>query len=80
MLREKLCSAQVGNDWPPDVQVVVADLINLIDVHRPLGPDGKHDDRHTPTCGCGDRPQHPCGDWPAPCNCNNPDTHDRDLL
>lgn len=23
--------------------------------------------------------EHPCGDWPAPCNCIDPDTHDRSL-
>jgi hypothetical protein len=27
-------------------------LIDGIDVHRPLGPDGTHGDRHTPTCEC----------------------------
>lgn len=30
-------------------------LIDECDRHRPLGPDGKHGDRHTPTCGCEDR-------------------------
>lgn len=27
-------------------------LIQRIDFLRPLGPDGKHGNRHTPTCGC----------------------------
>lgn len=54
-LREHLCSDATGNDWPPDVRVAVNDLINLIDVHRPLGPDGNHDYRHTETCGCLDK-------------------------
>ena len=27
-------------------------LIEEIDRMRPLGPGGKHDDRHTSTCGC----------------------------
>lgn len=27
-------------------------LIEEIDRMRPLGPGGKHDDRHTPVCGC----------------------------
>ena len=27
-------------------------LIDLIDLIRPLGRDGKHDGRHTPWCGC----------------------------
>lgn len=80
MLREKLCAAQVGNDWPSDVQYTVNLLINRIDQHRPLGPDGKHGSLHTTTCGCEDKQEHPCGDWPAPCNCDNPETHDRDLL
>lgn len=30
-------------------------LVDEIDRHRPLGPDGKHGDLHTPTCGCEDR-------------------------
>lgn len=30
----------------------IDDLIAEIDRHRPLGPDGKHGDQHTPTCGC----------------------------
>lgn len=29
-------------------------LIGLLDLHRPLGSDGKHGDLHTPTCGCVD--------------------------
>ena len=31
---------------------VLGRLIDECDRQRPLGPDGKHDDRHTPTCGC----------------------------
>lgn len=27
-------------------------IIEEIDRQRPLGPDGKHGDLHTPTCGC----------------------------
>lgn len=27
-------------------------LIDECDRMRPLGPGGKHDDRHTPDCGC----------------------------
>lgn len=30
-------------------------LCDQIDVHRPLGRDGKHGDLHTATCGCADR-------------------------
>lgn len=29
-------------------------LIDLLDLHRPLGSSGKHGDLHTPTCGCED--------------------------
>lgn len=28
------------------------DLIRQVDVHRPLGPNGKHGKLHTTTCGC----------------------------
>ena len=34
---------------------VIADLLADIERQRPTGPDGKHGDRHTPTCGCADR-------------------------
>lgn len=67
MLRETLCVAQAAlaalgrtrpnyNDGGP-LTTHTARLELLIrecDRHRPLGPDGKHDDRHTPTCGCAD--------------------------
>lgn len=26
--------------------------INLMEYHRPTGPDGTHGERHTATCGC----------------------------
>jgi hypothetical protein len=60
MVREALCVAQA---WLPTVHdggealaaiEVLGRLIEDIDRQRPLGPDGKHDDRHTPTCGCED--------------------------
>lgn len=62
-LREDLCRHQAGADGvadparflPLDVRVKVADLINLLDFHRPVGPDGKHGQRHTTTCGCEDK-------------------------
>lgn len=63
MVREALCVAQA---WLPAVHdggealaaiEVLGRLIEDIDRQRPLGPDGKHDDRHTPTCGCDDRPE-----------------------
>ena len=53
LLRESLCREQVRSDqWPSDIASGVDVLIDMIDRHRPLGPDGKHDDRHTSTCGC----------------------------
>lgn len=65
MLRESLCVAQAGlraleRERPGysaggTVSTHLARLellIDEIDRMRPTGPDGKHDDRHTPTCGC----------------------------
>jgi hypothetical protein len=63
--REALCAAQsalgqrarggidVGRVplWVDRIQA----LIDQIDVHRPLGNDGKHGNLHTATCGCEDR-------------------------
>ena len=59
MLRETLCVAQsrIGNS---DLDLGrrrehldrLQRLIDACDIHRPLGPDGKHGDRHTATCGC----------------------------
>lgn len=56
MLRETLCVAQLGlalndpryNEHSGRIQRLIRD----IDRQRPLGPDGKHGDRHTATCGC----------------------------
>lgn len=59
MLRETLCRAEwliLHRTW--DVQFIerdakiIAELIDECDRHRPLGHNGKHDDRHTLTCGC----------------------------
>lgn len=60
MLRETLCVAQtyVGQSGLARADDDIARLQRLIDEcdrHRPLGPDGKHGDRHTDTCGCEDR-------------------------
>lgn len=59
MLRETLCVAQtlIGNsnvnaDRRTEHVNRLQQLIMACDDHRPLGPDGKHGDRHTPTCGC----------------------------
>lgn len=62
MLRETLCEAQTAilNRMAPGHALPHADrlqaLVAQLDVHRPLGPDGKHGDRHTATCGCEDVP------------------------
>ena len=60
MLRETLCVAQtaintVGDPRRGEHVARLQRLIDECDRHRPLGPDGKHNDRHTPTCGCEDR-------------------------
>lgn len=60
MLRETLCVAAsaVGQQMTSDGPAKRAHIDRLqrltdeCDRHRPLGPDGKHGDRHTPTCGC----------------------------
>lgn len=31
---------------------ILQELIDQCDLFRPLGPDGKHGDLHTPWCGC----------------------------
>lgn len=62
MLRETLCVAQsrIGNS-PLDAGrrmehiYRLQRLIDECDRHRPIGPDGKHGNRHTRTCGC-DKP------------------------
>ncbi|MEV4705046.1 hypothetical protein [Actinoplanes sp. NPDC049316] len=62
-LRETLCIAQarIGNSGldehrqASDIAHLQA-LIDECDRHRPLGPNGKHADLHTPTCGCEDVP------------------------
>lgn len=61
MLRETLCVAQSALHHT----IIAAQrelehcdrlqrLIDDIDRQRPLGPDGKHGNRHTKTCGCDD--------------------------
>lgn len=64
-VREALCAAQVAlvkrmaqgfdADTVPTHVDQLAILINRIDEFRPLGPDGKHGDRHTSFCGCDGR-------------------------
>lgn len=59
MLRETLCLAQSRiinsglDQHRRDADVARLQLlIDECDRHRPLGPDGKHGDLHTETCGC----------------------------
>ena len=60
MLRENLCIAQTAINespvnWAESVNKRIGRLIKELDKHRPLGPDGKHGNRHTETCGCEDK-------------------------
>lgn len=59
MLRETLCAAQgvvgrhvSGTDRRDEHMARIQRLIDDCDRQRPLGPDGKHGDSHTLTCGC----------------------------
>lgn len=66
MLRETLCVAQQrihAVDDPRNIEhsARLQRLIDEIDQMRPLGPDGKHNNRHTPTCGCPDPKDGPRG-------------------
>lgn len=54
MLAEDLCRHQSRRGWPSDVDQAISNLLMLILEHRPVGPNGKHDNRHTATCGCED--------------------------
>lgn len=61
-VREALCVAQaaIGNfpnrplNCPQHIPQLQR-LINDIDRQRPLGPNGKHGNLHTPTCQCEDK-------------------------
>lgn len=65
MTREALCLSQsalrdrarsgLDVDRVPYAAERLQALIDQIDVHRPLGSDGKHGNRHTATCGCEDK-------------------------
>lgn len=57
-LHEAFCYAQTylpntsqGNYF----RLVLQELINDLEVMRPLGSDGKHNYLHTETCGCEDK-------------------------
>lgn len=63
MIREALWVADHATRWNIDeedwhgAREVLSALIQECDRHRPLGPDGKHGNRHTATCGCDDVPE-----------------------
>lgn len=59
LVRETLCVAQSciaesGHDRVGEHVARLQRLIDECDRLRPLGPDGKHGDRHTDSCGCED--------------------------
>jgi hypothetical protein len=56
MLRETLCVAQASlpDHRRAEHAARLQRLIDECDRHRPIGPDGKHGDRCTDTCGCDD--------------------------
>lgn len=55
-LREKFCVAQ-QQETSQVMKDLYGDLINQLDMHRPLWPDGKHGNGRlcTSTCGCAER-------------------------
>jgi len=60
LVREALCVAEYAINqskvkWHPVVKRRIGKLIKELDKHRPLGPDGKHGNLHTETCGCSDK-------------------------
>lgn len=62
LFRESITLAQqaLNRAENPDVHVTRAiatlqDLLDQCEHHRPTGADGKHDYRHTETCGCQDK-------------------------
>jgi hypothetical protein len=57
-LHELFCYSQSylsNNDQGNYFRLVMQDLIESMEVHRPLKPNGKHENLHTPTCGCEDK-------------------------
>lgn len=59
MIRETLCVTQARIGYAADPRNRehidrLQRLIDSIDQQRPLGPDGKHGDLHTPNCQCED--------------------------
>lgn len=57
MLREALCVAEsylLHSEQYSGKARHMGTLIREIDKHRPIGPNGKHGELHTRTCGCDD--------------------------
>jgi hypothetical protein len=62
MLRETLCVAQAAivHAYPTSARTPehiqrISRIIDAIDSQRPLGNNGKHDNRHTEDCQCLDK-------------------------
>lgn len=64
-LREALCVAQSAisqayggrsGEYTKGKVSRIGEIIDQIDTLRPLGPNGKHGNRHTEFCGCEDNP------------------------
>lgn len=61
MIRESLCVAQAGIPFATSIDRYrdhidrIQRLIDDIDRQRPLGPNGKHGNLHTPHCQCEDK-------------------------
>jgi hypothetical protein len=52
---QQLAAARPGYDAGGSIEhhlSVIGELIRECDRQRPLGPDGKHGNRHTSECGC----------------------------
>ena len=60
MLAEKLNAQYVhipntGDVLEDRTRAAFSELLTLLARHRPVGPDGKHNNLHTATCGCEDK-------------------------
>lgn len=56
-LHEAFCYAQTylpTTEQGMYYRCVLQELIDLMEQHRPLGPNGKHGNLHTESCGCED--------------------------
>lgn len=57
-VREALCQVEtlilLYRPDQPHYAKIIGDLIKECERKRPLGPDGKHGNLHTPECGCDD--------------------------